>query len=301
MGWRVLTVASDRYLSLKNNSLIVSGGSEEIAVPLEDVDTLLVENSRTTLSTRLIAALGEHQVSTVFSDNKRLPSTILLPALRHSRQLECSKAFGKLSTPVKKRLWQRVVQQKVLNQAQVAEQFGLAALASRLTNYSQQVSSGDKGNIEASAAGEYFRHIWQGTRRELSWENAAANYGYAILRSSLARYLVAFGFQPALGVHHCSEQNPFNLADDLLEPFRPFVDAIVIRCREGRTDKLSAIDKQAIVQGLSTEVALTGTRLGEHAQPLACTEILVRALRQWVITPSVPGIAGLPLPQLHES
>jgi CRISPR-associated protein Cas1 len=162
-------------------------------------------------------------------DEKHIPNGLLMPFHQHSRQLQVAQIQVEASLPLKKRLWQQLVQNKILNQAVCLERCDsednhlLEALA-------REVQSGDKGNKEAQAAKLYWPRLF-GTRfrrfSQTHWTSSALNYGYAILRGAMARAVVANGLLPCFGLNHQSQLNAFNLVDDLIEPFRPLVDETV--------------------------------------------------------------------------
>ncbi len=195
-------------------------------VPLEDVANLVLDHPEVTLTATLLSACAEEGITVITVDEKHLPNGVLTPFLAHHRTPKMIRAQLALGAPATKRLWQRLVQQKITNQAAMLLDAGSTEAGQRLHRMVQEVRSGDPTNVEAQAAQTYFRAIWgSGFRRSAQdLPNAMMNYGYAILRSALARALICHGFLPSLGLHHRSEQNAFNLADDLIEPFRPLVD-----------------------------------------------------------------------------
>jgi len=165
-----------------------------------------------------------------------------------------------LSQPARKRLWQRLVQFKIDNQAAVLAKHAHHAAARRLRRLSEETRSGDPDNCEAQAAQVYFRTLIHPNfgRLQNRFYNAALNYSYAVVRAALARSLVGYGFLPAFGLFHHSEQNAFNLADDLIEPYRPFVDAYVLQHYPEEPDReLAPQDKGQLVAILHDDVTLS--------------------------------------------
>jgi CRISPR-associated protein Cas1 len=165
-----------------------------------------------------------------FCDRQHLPAAQLLALNQFHRKKKLLFAQFEIGKPLQKQLWQEIVKQKILNQAaclRLCHKEG----ADELEDMAASVRSGDSGNVEAVAAARYFPNLFGAgfTRSEECLENAALNYGYAIIRGSIARNLVMHGLEPCIGLHHHSELNPFNLADDLIEPYRPLVDLFVAR------------------------------------------------------------------------
>jgi CRISPR-associated protein Cas1 len=222
------------------------------------------------------------------------PNGVLLPYLPHSRALKVMRAQLDISLPTQKRLWQTIVQQKIRNQAAVlARHADVDRDARSLLAMADDVRSGDVDNLEGQAAQRYFRALWGDdfTRNQPRFVNAALNYGYAVIRAAIARSLVAYGFLPAFGVHHHSEQNAFNLADDLIEPYRPLVDAHVLRSWPLEPEReLSPKDKQQLIALLHLDIATTCTR----QTLLAAVDSSVISLSQWLEFSS-PAIFVMPV------
>ena len=227
MEYRSIFLANPAQLSVRNQQLVIRQG-QEVSIPMEDISGLLIESQQVTITSAAMQNLTEYGVTVYFCDEKHLPAALVLPMNRHSRQLKQIQSQIALSLPAKKRMWQSIVQQKIRNQALCLE-FLECPRAVELRSIADDVRSGDPDNYEAIAAARYFPALF-GTgfsRGEECVTNAALNYGYAILRGAIARNLVMHGLEPCLGIFHHSELNQFNLADDLIEPFRPLVDLFV--------------------------------------------------------------------------
>lgn len=231
MAWQNILISNPARLSLKNRQLRCEQESGEVNLALEDIVSVVLESPQITLTSALIAACAEENISIITCDETHTPNGLFTSFLPHSRQAGMLRAQIGWSKPFTKRLWQLVIKQKITNQAAALKL--CAKQHARLTKLSTEVDSGDSKNCEAQAARLYFNLLFDGVKHDTfrrhgeDLTNAALNYGYAILRAAIARELVHFGFIPALGIHHCSELNAFNLADDLIEPFRPFVDTYV--------------------------------------------------------------------------
>ncbi len=232
MAFRTVVIANEAEIHVRQGQLVVLQ-EERISIPAEDIAVLVLEHPRIRVSAATLAQLAVHGVATAVCDSKHLPTGILLSHNRHSRQLAATRLQLAATLPLKKRLWQQVVKSKVRNQAtclDILEREG----GDRLREYAELVRSGDTGNVEATAARYYFPRLMPGTGRHSgAGVDRALDYGYAIVRAAVARSLVAHGLYPPLGIQHDSQLNAFNLADDLLEPFRPFVDLVAVKndCR----------------------------------------------------------------------
>lgn len=229
---RTIHISSRSYLSSKNDQLVIRRDQEEsdVSIPIEDIGLLEIDTLQVTATTALFSKLLENGSTTVFCDGSHHPVGLLLPlegnslhALRLRQQVESS-------LPTRKRSWQEIIKRKLSNQADVLLELGADDRAVR--RRIQKVMSNDSTNQEGVGAAAYWKILLTpfGTRRdpEGSFPNNALNYGYAILRACVARALVASGLHPALGVKHSNRGNAFALADDVMEPFRPFVDRHVI-------------------------------------------------------------------------
>jgi CRISPR-associated protein Cas1 len=239
MGWRTLHIAQPARLSLRHDSLVLDNG-EEYTIPLSDLSCIVIETRQATLTTPLIDALAQSGAVTYICDDKHIPSCVLLPFHAHSRQAGVARMQALWSEPFKKRCWQKIIQAKVTNQSEVILERSpdTVDFLRRLRNH---ITSGDSGNVEAQAARAYWSALFENFARQTNENdirNSALNYGYAIVRGMVARALVGVGFLPAFGLHHCSELNAFNLADDMIEPFRPFVDALVRELMDEDGDEL---------------------------------------------------------------
>uniref|UniRef100_UPI003FF11968 type II CRISPR-associated endonuclease Cas1 n=1 Tax=Roseburia sp. TaxID=2049040 RepID=UPI003FF11968 len=227
MGFRNIKIDSHVKLQIKNQQLLIDAG-EEIQIPLEDINCILIENQTVTLSAYLLQKLADMGIALYVCDEKHLPNAVLLPMVRHSRHFKILKYQMEAAKPLQKRLWQQIVIQKIKNQALCLELLGREG-AKELFAMCREVQSGDRTHVEAKAAAFYFKSMYgigfsRGNEHII---NSALNYGYAIVRGLIARSIVCYGLEPSIGVFHCSELNSYNLADDLIEPFRPLVDLYV--------------------------------------------------------------------------
>ena len=246
MAWRSVIISNPARLQQKHGALVVDQDGQSVSVPLEDIAVLIIDNPRVTLTSALLSACADRQLAVVSVDKTHNPNGIFLPYLSHSRALKVMRQQLAMTLPHKKRLWQVIVKQKLLNQSTVAEFHNQQEAADKLRTLACRVRSGDAGNLEAWGAQIYFVALFgkEFSRGHKNTINATINYGYAIVRSALARSLTGYGFLPAFGIHHSSEQNRFNLADDLLEPYRAVVDAHLLEMKPSLW-QLENLDSQA--------------------------------------------------------
>ncbi len=227
MAYRNIFIANEAKLKLKNNQLIVFN-AEEISFPIEDIRSIVIDNQYTCLTSSLMTKLADEGVCLIICDDKHIPSCELLPIGSYCRMNKRINLQFSQSKPKLKRIWQKIVQTKINNQAKCLEINSIEE-AKTLFAISKNVSSGDSTNREGYAARLYFKLLFgkEFTRDSENYINAALNYGYAILRSFIAKTVVAYGLEPSFGIHHKSQLNQFNLADDIIEPYRPIVDNFV--------------------------------------------------------------------------
>lgn len=300
MAWRSVVITQPARLRLEQQALTVDSDAGTVRIPLEDISALVVDQPQVSMTAQLLSACAARQIALITVGNDHHPNGVLLPYLPHSRALKVMQAQLGMSQPRRKRLWQHIVQRKIRNQAEVLRLHGHDA-ASRLHALAREVRSGDAGHAEAHAAQVYFRHLFgvDFSRVQVRLHNTALNYGYSVVRSALARNLVAHGFVTAFGLHHRSELNAFNLADDLLEPFRPILDAHVLLHFPLQTPEreLSREDKALVVGVLHEDVALhQATGDVQRCTLLAATEAVVVSLSQRLdddaLSLTLPGLSS---------
>ncbi|RYH72317.1 type II CRISPR-associated endonuclease Cas1 [Flavobacteriaceae bacterium 144Ye] len=229
---RTLFFGNPAYLSTKNEQLVVNFPEEnkaEKTIPIEDLGYVVLEDPQITITNGLLLKLVQNKTAVITCDKQHLPCSFLQPLVGHSEQTERMRYQLNASVPLKKNIWQQTVTAKINNQAQHFLSRGKNAI--RLKRYAKDVKSGDFGNQEALAAAFYFQNLFDidGFSRNQKGvpPNNLLNYGYAILRAVTARALVSSGLLPSVGVFHSNKYNAFCLADDVMEPYRPFVDALV--------------------------------------------------------------------------
>lgn len=250
---RTLFFSNPAHLYKKNEQLCVSMNkanetedeTKVVTIPIEDIGVVVLEHKQITLSHALIDALLQNNAALITCDDKHMPSGLMFPLAVHHTQTEKFKAQIDASEPLKKQLWQQTVSAKLANQGNLLKtlslnpypkqrQSQLSDAADWLISFSKEVKSGDGDNHEARGAAIYWQNIFPPEikfRRERFGEapNNLLNYGYSILRAVVARGLVGSGALPTLGIFHRNKYNAFCLADDIMEPYRPYIDKIVYR------------------------------------------------------------------------
>lgn len=258
MEYRNIFIANPAKLSIQRNQLVIQQ-EQRFTVPLEDISSILIESQQVTLTAAALSAIAAAGVTAFLCDEWHLPNAVVLPINQYCRQRKLLLAQVALPKPLQKQLWQQIVKQKIRNQALCLRLLKKQG-AETLEALADSVRSGDGDNREAVAAAVYFPALFgeHFSREQDCLQNAALNYGYAILRGCIARNLVVHGLEPCLGLHHCNAQNNFNLADDLIEPYRPLVDLYVASCVEP-TGELTPKRKQQLFN-LTTYLVKQGQR-----------------------------------------
>lgn len=243
---RVLAFTNPAYLSLRQGQMVIkipaiekceqhlteTKEKFERTAPIEDIGVVVLENKQITITEALLAALLAQNVAVIVCDEQRLPSGLMLPLDGHHVQHERFVKQINASEPLRKNMWQQTVQQKIRNQAAM-----LASVKEENRNmlkWAQDVRSGDTENLEGRAAAYYWKHVFPTLPnfvrgQDEAYPNNLLNYGYAIVRALVARALVASGLLPTLGIHHHNRYNAYCLADDIMEPYRPYVDQVVLQ------------------------------------------------------------------------
>jgi CRISPR-associated protein Cas1 len=225
--FRTIVVNIGEKLSVRNNWLIITTNDEEKKIPIEDIYSVVVDNQRTHMTVPCLNALTNSGAHLLLCNEKHTPMAVVLPLNNHYRPLNVIKKQLSLTQKFKDDIWDKIIKHKILNQAKVLELCGCNNdRIKRLKALAEEVIDGDSGNREGIATKMYFRSLFGSNfiRMNDDATNAALNYGYAIIRSSVSKALCGYGFNCVLGVHHINESNPFNLADDLMEPLRPIID-----------------------------------------------------------------------------
>ena len=268
---QTLYFGNPAYLSLKDRQLVIRLPDKDQSVtrPIEDIGVVIVDNKQITLTSSLIEALLGNNCALITCDSSHLPVGLMLPLCGNTTQSERFRHQLSASLPLKKQLWQQTISQKIANQAQVLKEcFGVEV--GNMLSWSKNVKSGDSDNLEARAAAYYWRNMFDDEDvfirdREGEPPNNLLNYGYAILRAIVARGLVGSGLLPTLGIHHHNRYNAYCLADDIMEPYRPYVDELVVNIRK-EFDDTDFLDKEIKKRLLS--IPTIEVRINNHRRPL---------------------------------
>lgn len=280
-------------LSLKYNQIEIrcKEVEEVITRPIEDVGVVIVENQMVHFTVPLLNALADNNVAVIFCNAQCMPNTMLMPLESNSIQQEVYRFQIEASLPTKKKIWKDIVEYKIRNQAALLDIIGCDGKV--LKPYYMNVLSGDSDNREGLAAKIYWQQMYgQHFCRNRNGEspNSLLNYGYAILRAAVARALLGSGLFPAFGLFHRNRYNAFPLADDVMEPYRPFVDYAVNQIYEFSPDvSLNKATKQMLVKVLFSDVKINGQIRPLQVALSMTTASLVRALRdkkEYIIYPS---------------
>lgn len=293
MVWRSVMISSPAKLRREHYSLAID--QEQTAfVPFEDIAVIVLNHREITLTHPVLSACAEYGIGLYATGDNHQPSGIFLPFLPHSRTTKMMRLQLNVARPLVKQVWANVVRRKIQNQAACLRLAGREGV-DRLESYARRVRSGDTDNLEGQAAAFYFVQLFgQSFHRGLEqWTNAALDYGYAVLRGAIARGLVAHGLHPTVGIFHDSEQNAFNLADDLIEPFRPLVDLHVAKHHAVTEGDLSPADKAALVALLNLDVRMPQGRMAAQSAIEYMVESLVRVFEEGVDSLQLPALIGL--------
>lgn len=277
---RTLYFGNPAYLSVKlaqleirlpqveNNETLSDHFKESVVkhVPIEDIGVVVLDHKQITITQGAMSALLDNNVAVITCDEHRMPSGLMLPLNGNTTQSERFKHQIEASLPLKKQLWQQTIQAKILNQSTVLlRQRGMEC--GNMEAWAKQVKSGDSDNLEGRAAAFYWQNLFghiKGFRRDREGvpPNNLLNYGYAILRAVVARSLVGSGLLPTLGIHHHNRYNAYCLADDIMEPYRPYVDKLVSEIVDSGAD-ITNLTKEIKGQLLSIpvlDVVINGRR-----------------------------------------
>ena len=277
---KTLCFSNPAYLSLRDAQLLIRlpevetnemltesfKKESERTIPIEDIGVVVLDNRRITVTSGVLEALLENNAAVITCDQRSMPVGLLLPLCGNTTQNERFRDQLEASVPLKKQLWQQTVKQKIQNQAYVLAQ--VTGKEEKAMNvWADNVRSGDPDNIEARAAAYYWRYLFPDIPtfvrgREGEPPNNLLNYGYAILRAVIARSLVGSGLLPTLGIHHHNRYNAYCLADDIMEPYRPYVDQLVIEIIR-KVDNYTLLTKEIKMELLGIpmlDVVIAGKR-----------------------------------------
>lgn len=284
-----------RPAKLRREHFSLAIEQEETAfVPFEDIAVIVLNHREINLSHPVLSACAEYGIGLYATGDNHQPAGVFLPFLPHSRTTRLLRLQLDIARPLAKQAWANIIRRKIENQTACLRLTGKAGV-DQLASCARRVRSGDIDNLEGQAAAFYFTQLFGPGfhRAEERWINAALDYGYAVLRGAIARGLVAHGLHPTIGLFHDSEQNAFNLADDLIEPFRPLVDLHVARNSSSAGNELSPVDKAALVALLNVDVGMPQGRMSALSAIEYAVESLARLFEQDDSDLELPTLIGL--------
>jgi CRISPR-associated protein Cas1 len=253
-------------------------------VPIEDIGVVILDHKQITVTQALLAELLDNNCAVITCDSRQLPVGLLLPLAGNTIQNERFRNHLDASLPLKKQLWQQTIESKIRNQAAMLE-YTTGEVHNNMLKWSDSVKSGDTENMEARAAVYYWKTIFPDNPyfvrdHEGGGANALLNYGYAILRAIVARALVASGLMPTLGIHHHNRYNAYCLADDIMEPYRPYVDKVVVDIlNEDSEAEITTTTKIKLLNIPVIEVVIGGRRSPLMVAVSHTTSSLVKCFR----------------------
>ena len=281
---RTLYFGNPAYLSLKDEQLIIKfpeiekndtlpdtfKKENQKSVPIEDVGLVVLDHLQITITQGLLEKLLENNCAIITCDKSRMPVGLMLPLSGNTLQSERFREQIEASLPLKKQLWQQTISAKIENQAAVLKAHQKCETGN-MFKWADQVRSGDPENLEARAAAYYWANllpdIHEFTRkREGIPPNNLLNYGYAILRAIVARSLVGSGLLPTLGIHHHNRYNAYCLADDIMEPYRPFVDKLVLQIIDSKRYNIEELSKE--LKGELLQIPVMDVQINGNRSPL---------------------------------
>lgn len=277
MVWRSVVINQPAKLKREHFALVVEQESSA-RVPFEDIAVIVLHHREITITHPVLSACAEYGIGLFSTGDNHQPNGVFLPYLPHSRATRMMRLQLAIDRPLAKRTWADIVRAKISNQARCLK-LTKATRVDDLESFARRVRSGDPENLEAQASAIYFRALFGASfdRSQPIWTNAALDYGYSIFRGAIARGLVAHGFMPSIGLFHRSEQNAFNLADDVIEPFRPIVDLHVAKTRPTDDEAaLSPANKADLVALLNLDVRTPRGTMAALSSIEHCVESLAR-------------------------
>lgn len=257
MGYRQVIIKKSEKLHFKDKQLIIDKDNQSTKIPLEDINYILIEDSTTIITTRLLAELGKNAISLIACDEKYEPTSIMYPYNYHFKQLDVFTHQLEIDDSIKNEFWNQIVKRKIENSIRVLEMTSKEEFPiSKLNEYINEVIDGDSKNREGLAAKIYFRSIFGSDFIRFYDDNinAALNYGYTIIASAIIRNLAVYGLNTYLGIHHNSKINNFNLAYDFLEPYRSVIDKFVYDNKDDIVLPLSFEFRKKLINLLNKEV-----------------------------------------------
>ena len=253
-----VTISTPKYLCVQDRCLVIKEHHEDTVldkIPLSDIWVIIIDNPQVSITASLMGQVNDAGIGVLFCGSNHMPNGLALPIGAHSRHAEIVEHQLAISKPLRNQLWAKITRKKIENQARALELCdGKPGDVEKILSYARDVQSNDKTHREGAAAGEYFSKLLPYGSRWTGPMTAPLNFGYAILRTGIAQCAVSHGWLVSRGIHHHSAENAFNLVDDLIEPFRAFVDLMVIK--ENILAPLSRANKETLTRVTSVLVLL---------------------------------------------
>ena len=260
---RIVDVSENgRFIAKHRGFITIKQGDEFYGeVPLDDIGVLMISAFGATCTKDALVSLAERGAVTILCGSKGMPSALVLPVNANYESALRTRVQSQASQPLKKRLWQSIITVKLKHQSEVLKFFENQEKANQIGIYARQVQSGDPQNREASGARVYWKALFGDNfsrNPDGDWPNSLLNYGYALLRACAARAICAAGLNPIFGIHHENSTNPFPLADDIMEPYRPLVDYYARQILAEDIVGMNAVTKQKISAFLWADLYFEG-------------------------------------------
>lgn len=263
MGYRQVVIKKSDKINFQDNQLMITKDDTLSKIPLEDINYVLLEDSKTIITARLLAEFGKNSISLIICDEKFNPVSIMYPYNYHFKQLDVFNQQLTQTSDLKAELWNQIVKKKIENSIRVLEMTTKEDFPiSKLNEYQNEVVEADKKNREGLAAKIYFRSLFGNDFIRFYDDaiNSALNYGYTIIASAIIRNLAVYGLNTYLGIHHNSKINNFNLAYDFLEPYRCIVDKFVYDSKDNLCYPLSFEYRKKLIDLLNKEIEHNGKK-----------------------------------------
>ncbi len=278
MGFRTLEISRAAEIHIKEGQLEITTEEGTVYVPIEDLNQIMVHGANIRLSTMDLSILSQNGVTLMTIDDRYLPTAMVLPFEGHARQSKLMHAQVSTSMEDYMRLWVQIIEQKIRNQSRALAIMGLDG-AEKIAEYANSINDENVDYHESLAAKEYFSYYHKGlNRRTEDPINSRLNYGYAVVRSAIARKLVVTGFHPTFGIHHDSQLNAFNLADDLIEPYRPIVD-LVAHDNLAANVQLTKQERRALAHVLYNACNVDGVKVNV----MSAIDIMIESLKRIIL------------------
>ena len=288
MQYRIVSIENPAEVHVHDGQLVVMQDKGTATVPLRDISIIVVCGPNIRISTMAQTVIATNRIAMLFLGRNHHPAAMLVPEVGYARQVRVAQMQASVSPRLQSELWRQIIVKKIENQARALAILGLEG-AESLWGFSHDVLPGDASNREGYAAQRYFQHLQPGLNRRVEDPlNSALNYGYAIVRAVMAREVVCAGLVPALGLHHRSQLNPFNLVDDLMEPLRPCIDLLAVGVA-GKSIRLSAKQRATLRKAPRVAVRMDD----DDVTVQTAARALVRSFRE-AIAADDPSLLALP-------